>query len=473
MSLIHFNIFPKLRFSLLLGATTLLSFVNLSAQTALDEAFASVLQDENLAEASISAVFMNKESNEAVLEHNADQLLAPASTMKALVTRTALEVFGPDHQFVTELILQGEVMNSELKGDVIIRGYGDPTFGSSKFGRDDVLVRWITALRKTGISTISGKLILDEGYFTDAPLAGNTAIADGGNYYAAGAHSINYLDNTFEVTLASTNEVGGMVSVTTISPQIPNLTLVSELEASQSKRDNAYIFGQPFDEKRFIRGSIPMGRKSFKIKGAMPHPAACLGNEFVRIASTKGMKIKGGYEVVAQSTVAEDEVILETEYSPKLSELVYYTNRKSVNLYAACLLKQLGMQASGIGSFQTGEKALKTFWRSKGLNVRGMQLIDGSGLSRANNLTSRQLAFINAYVGAGEEAYLKSLRPFEGRGSLLVKSGYINRVRAYTGRTTLQNGEEVAFAIIVNNYACTATEANRVLKKFLKSITLQ
>ena len=106
----------------------MLSFVNLSAQTALDEAFASVLQDENLAEASISAVFMNKESNEAVLEHNADQLLAPASTMKALVTRTELEVFGPDHQFVTELILQGEVMNSELKGDVIIRGYGDPTF---------------------------------------------------------------------------------------------------------------------------------------------------------------------------------------------------------------------------------------------------------------------------------------------------------------------------------------------------------
>lgn len=473
MSFTTFNIISKLRFSLLLCATTVLSFVNLNAQTALEDAFSQVRTDENLSNASISAVFMDVKSNEVVLEHNGDLLLTPASTMKALITRTALEVFGPDHRFVTELILQGKVINGELKGDVVIRGYGDPTFGSTNFTKENVLVRWVTVLRKAGIVSVSGKLILDEAYFTDEPLAGNTPISDGGNYYAAGAHSLNYLDNTFEVKLSSGANVGSEVQVLEITPTIPNMELISELEASESKRDNAYIFGQPFDEKRFIRGQIPLGRKSFKIKGAMPHPAACLGSEFIAMAASKGIKFKEGYVVSEVSTVKEDETVLATEQSPEMSALIYYTNRKSINLYAACLLKQIGMKVSGVGSFKSGEKAVKTFWKSKGMNVTGLQIIDGSGLSRANNITTRQLAFVNTFIGEDNEAdYLSSLRPFEGRGSLLVKSGYINRVRAYTGRTKLQNGQEVAFAIIINNYACTATEANRTLKKFLKSITL-
>lgn len=411
-------------------------------------------------------------SNEEVYAYQPDLLLSPASTMKTLVTRAALEMFGPDHQFETEIWKQGTVVSGKLNGNIVIRGYGDPTLGSPNFKKQNVLADWTLILKNAGINSINGKIILDEAYFSGEPLAGTTPIEDGGNYYAAGAHGLNYLDNTSELTLSSGNVTGSEVKLLEVNPAIPGMEFVSEVQASDNKEDYAYIFGQPFDQRRYIRGTIPKGRKAFTIKAAMSHPAESLGAAFVDLLNSKGITVSDGWEVVKENSVITDEDLLHTEKSPPLSEIIYYTNRKSINLYAACLLKHIGMKVSGVGSFESGQQAVKTFWQSKGMNVSGLQIEDGSGLSRSNNLTARQLAFVNTYIGEAKEAeYLRSLRPFEGRGTLLVKSGYINRVRAYTGRTTLQDGREVAFALIINNYACTAVEANRILKQFLKTIT--
>jgi len=359
-----------------------------------------------------------------------------------------------------------------LNGNIIIRGYGDPTLGSPNFKKQDLLSEWALILKKAGINSINGKVILDEEYFSGEPLSGTTSIEDGGNYYAAGVHGLNYLDNAVDVTLSSETSAGSLVQITGVSPFIPGMEFISEVEASDDKQDNAYIFGQPFDQRRYIRGTIPKARKAFVIKAAMPHPAESLGHAFVDLLNTKGIKVADGWEVAEQPTINTGEILLYTEKSEPLSEIIYFTNRKSINLYAACLLKHIGMKVSGVGSFESGEEAVKVFWQSKGMNISGLQIKDGSGLSRANNISTRQLAFVSTYIGEAKEAeYLRSLRPFEGRGTLLVKSGYIDRVRAYTGRTTLHDGREVAFALIINNYACTATEANRILKKFLKTIT--
>jgi D-alanyl-D-alanine carboxypeptidase/D-alanyl-D-alanine-endopeptidase (penicillin-binding protein 4) len=462
----------KLRFSLLTGAITVLSFVNVHAQSSVEDAFKSISTSEDLAGASISCMFMEVLSNDVVFSHQPDLLLTPASTMKVLVTRTALEMFGPDHQFETEVWQQGTISNGTLNGNIVIRGYGDPTLGSPNFKKQDLLSEWVLILKKAGINSISGKIILDEEYFSGEPLAGSTPIADGGNYYAAGVHGLNYLDNTAEVTLSSGTTSGSSVRITSIFPEIPGMEFISEVEASESKQDNAYIFGQPFDQRRYIRGTIPKGQKAFKIKAAMSHPAESLGQAFVDLLNAKGIKVADGWEIAEQTTITSGESLLHSEKSPPLSEIIYFTNRKSINLYAACLLKHIGMKVSGVGSFESGAEAITLFWQSKGMNTKGLQIKDGSGLSRANNISTRQLAFVSTYIGEAKEAeYLRSLRPFEGRGSLLVKSGYIDRVRAYTGRTTLHDGHEVAFAVIINNYGCTATEANRILKKFLKTIT--
>ena len=67
-----------------------------------------------------------------------------------------------------------------------------------------------------------------------------------------------------------------------------------------------------------------------------------------------------------------------TETSPTISEIVYLTNRLSVNLYAECLLKTIAVKQKSTGGLNEGTSAISQFWSAKGVNTMGMYLNDGS-----------------------------------------------------------------------------------------------
>jgi D-alanyl-D-alanine carboxypeptidase/D-alanyl-D-alanine-endopeptidase (penicillin-binding protein 4) len=72
---------------------------------------------------------------------------------------------------------------------------------------------------------------------------------------------------------------------------------------------------------------------------------------------------------------------------------------------------------------------------------------------------------------AGKTGTLSSM--FEGtiaEGNLRAKSGSLNRVRCYAGYLTTKAGKEVAFAIMVNNFACSQSEIKNRIEKLLLSL---
>ncbi len=94
-------------------------------------------------------------ADSVLYRHNERQLLRPASTMKMIVSVTALDRLGHDHEYRTRLAYTGEVRDSVLHGDVWCKGGFDPAFD----GND--LETFANDILRLGVDTIKGSLCAD------------------------------------------------------------------------------------------------------------------------------------------------------------------------------------------------------------------------------------------------------------------------------------------------------------------------
>ena len=168
--------------------------------------------------------------------------------------------------------------------------------------------------------------------------------------------------------------------------------------------------------------------------------------------------------------------------SPSLREIIRVTNHESVNLFAEHFLKHMAFQKTGLGTTKDGCKFVVQFWKDKGLDMTGFFMNDGSGLSRFNVITANQMVDILNYMktkSTYSSDFYESLAPV-GRGTLTVfknesfpngclraKSGSMTRVRCYAGYLNTISGRQLSFAIMLNNFSCSQTEAIRKIEEVL------
>ena len=158
---------------------------------------------------------------------------------------------------------------------------------------------------------------------------------------------------------------------------------------------------------------------------------------------------------------------------------------RSVNLFAEALAYRLAVKGGEKGSAEDAVEVMEAYWKNQGVNTRGMSIKDGSGLSPNNSLSTYQLAFIlrKAALASYSDDFIESL-PLAGKsgslssmlrgttaeGRLRAKSGFIAGVRGYAGIVDTVNGKKLAFAMISNNYACSAGQMRRKLETLMVSL---
>ncbi len=111
------------------------------------------------ASARTSALVVDLASGEVVYAQNERLALAPASNEKLAVTYAALTALGPQYRFRTQVVGDGELDAGVWRGDLVLRGLGDPTLTSLG------LSRLATQLQQLGIREVTGSVIGDESYF--------------------------------------------------------------------------------------------------------------------------------------------------------------------------------------------------------------------------------------------------------------------------------------------------------------------
>ncbi len=431
------------------------------------------------------------ETGESLSSLNPDQRLCPASVWKLFTTGAALKILGADFRFRTVLAYQGSISDGTLTGDIYLIGGGDPSLGSRFFNTDleATLTTWSAAIKAAGIDSIAGNIIANSTHFQGDGMPRTRIWEDMGNYYGSAVSGLNIHDNTYFLEFMVPRETGLLAEVASVYPEVPDLTIESEVTASTVQVDRAFIFGSPESNTRMVRGTLPAGRGSYTIKGSLPNPPLFAAHHLAQACAKNGIKISGSYKVEADVVrePATLKILLESQ-SPPLSTLVKHTNVNSDNLFAETLLFQLGVKA-GDPTLQGGLDELNRFYNGICQSAYPFFGYDGSGLSRFTAVSSAQITSVLSYFKKDEmvNKYLLQQLPLAGKegsmktfgrgtdlaGNLRAKSGSMERVKAYAGTFQARSGRVVSFAFLVNNFDGNPNGIRTEIEAFLSAIQLE
>jgi D-alanyl-D-alanine carboxypeptidase/D-alanyl-D-alanine-endopeptidase (penicillin-binding protein 4) len=256
----------------------------LIGQINLQESVDYFTSDQVNKNASITIQVIDLDSDSVLAQSNQYTSLMCASTAKLFSTSSAMKLLGNNYRAQTRFYTSGLIDSMGiLHGDLWIRGGGDVSLGSKYFNEEgtefDFMTDWLDSLKSNGIYGINGRLITDASEFGYAGVPDGWDWSDMGNYYGVGASGINFFDNTLKYYF-NTGNPGEKVELLATLPEIPNLFFQHDIKAENIRRDLSYIYGSPFSNVRFGRGSLPAYKDSFCVKGSIPDPELQLSIDF-------------------------------------------------------------------------------------------------------------------------------------------------------------------------------------------------
>jgi len=412
-------------------------------------AFKNLEADPQLSSGLASLYVVDAKTGQVVFAKNSQIGLAPASTLKVITSVSAYELLGKEFRYQTKFAYQKE----SNKAAVLIVPSGDPTLGSWRWPatKEGVVLKNVAqAIRKLGVSEINQIAWENTGWNEEA-IPGGWIWQDIGNYYGAGPAKLNWRENQFDVHLKSGQNIGSPVNIIKTTPKLERYSLRSELTtAAAGTGDNAYIYFPLNAATAVIRGTIPINENNFKISGALPTPAAQLVSTLADSLTKMGIKAPRLAKAYPKMP-AEKYTVFYTVTSPSLDSLVFWFNRKSINLYGEALVKTLAYKTKGVGATETGVAMIKDFWQKKGIPEPELSLVDGSGLSPLNRVTTHAQVKVlqHAKKQTWFPGFYAALPVFNG---MKVKSGTIGNVKGFCGYHRGKDGKEYIFSFLVNNY---------------------
>lgn len=446
-------------------AVLILSVQVLSAQNIaqkLDKATKDLMESSGAVSSGLS-FYVADENGTFIYEYQGNKGLSTASTQKIFTAGAALETLGENYTYKTTAGYSGSLSAGIVNGDFIISSNGDPTLGSWRYEAykpENFKKKLIDALKSSGITKISGNLIIDDSYFDHQTIPGGWPWDDLGNYYGAGIWGINWRENQFDININGTEFKG-------FSYPLENVKWLNDLKTGGSS-DQSLIFTAPHSEVALINGTLPAG-KTVTVSGAVPNPPMQLGAEVQQWLKESGIELSGKITTSSQLEL-EGKVmpgapknIIFTYESPTLDKIVYWFLRKSVNLYGEALIKTLGKEKKGNSSFKNGVAYLKDFWKSKGINPNMINFADGSGLSPQNYVAAK--AEVQALLYAKKQPWFDVYYDgFPVQDGIKMKSGTMRDTKSFAGYHTAKDGKKYVFSIIINNYQGSgSTELQKIL----------
>jgi D-alanyl-D-alanine carboxypeptidase/D-alanyl-D-alanine-endopeptidase (penicillin-binding protein 4) len=417
--------------------------------------------DPQFRHAIISMYVVDSKTGNMLFEKNAQIGMAPASCQKVITSASAFELLGKDYTYKTELGYSGDIKGDYLKGSINVTGYGDPTLGSWRYkstAPDKIIDHFFDAVvAKLKIKSFDAVYINNTKW-------GSQTTPDGwiwqdiGNYYGAGCSAFNWNENQYTIKLKPGKKEGDKVEIVSFKPH-PGIDMQNELTTGpRGSGDKTYIYAPPYSAIGFIRGTVPAGEDSFFVSGSTTDGAYTFGTALAGKFYNSGITLTNGIHSVFNSYMnhqfyipSQPETMLETIYSPPLDSINYWFLKKSVNLYGEAFVKTIAYEKTKFGATDTGVAVIKNFWKDKGVEPSALNIIDGSGLSPANRVTTNALVTVMQY--AKQQPWFASFYyDLPEMNGIKMKDGYINGVRSYTGYIKSKSGVEYTFSFIINNF---------------------
>ncbi len=429
----------------------------------LQKAVNALQQDPQFKHAVISLYVVDSKTGNKIFGKNEQVGLAPASCQKIVTSATALDLLGKDFSYITEVSYAAKGIGDPVT--LLINGSGDPTMGSNRFlstTESRFMESLKVALKKAGINKVNNIAFNDSSKFSSQNIPDGWIWQDIGNYFGAAAATINWRENQYELILQPGRSVGQLTTISSIIPGYLKLTLINECITGPKKSgDKAYIYHGLDGNSGYVRGSIPSGEDNFSILGAVPDAGAFFKaalNKFLQQNDLLGAPVTD-FDQLKQTSLYK-------YISPTLDSINFWFLKKSINLYGEALVKTIAVQSNKTGSTDSGINVIREHWTKRGIESSALKIIDGSGLSPANRLTTDALVRILQYAKM-QSWYSSFYNALPEMNGIKMKDGYIGGVRSYAGYLTSKSGASLCFAFIVNNFDGSPASAREKIWKVL------
>ena len=436
-------------------------------------------------DANIGVLICDYHTGDTIDAYRANSVIPPASTMKLLTAATALELWGGDYRIETPITYSGYIQDGTLHGNLYIEGRGDPTFGSRYIGKKNFLYTWARQVRDAGITHITGSVIADLSYFDGDALNPSWLWEDAGNYYAPGIFSLSYQDNTMNIVLRS-GPIGSIAEVLYTTPEIPEIEFENHIRCTHITYDGAFVHGVPYNNTRYLVGSVPSNRQTFGVRGDMPNPGLILARDFTAILRKSGVEVVGTENYLSEMPMnAPARRLLFMHQSEPLSDIIRHTEQESDNLYAETLFRIFGAKYGTPCTIHNSIDFVRAYWKNRGVSFRSAKILDGCGLAPQDAISPSMYVqllrymygskhkdtFIASLPCSGESGTLSSfLRNTSLHGKVYAKSGTIGGTKNYAGYIFLPDGRVWVFAVMVNSANCKTRKIQSVIEQYLLNV---
>lgn len=419
-----------------------------------------------------------------IFQHNADRLMMPASNMKILTLAVAAQTLGWGHRFSTTLETSAPVENGALRGDLVIRGSGDPTISTRGNRATQVFDEWAQALRAAGISSIDGRIVGDDQAFDDEGLGPGWAWDYLEAGYASPTGALQYNENVAELTVTPGAVAGDPATVRLEAGS--GLTVVNRARTVQaadtSVRGSVDVRRRVDRPEIEVTGMIPLGAPPVTRMVAVVNPTLFFAQGVKDALSSRGITIGGNAadgDDVAADTLREGAParrVLHTTPSPTLREIGTVLMKVSQNQYGETLLKAVGAKRSGLGTTRAGRAVAIDTFTAWSIPADAYVMSDGSGLSRYNyiapsTITSvlrrmysdpqhREAFMATLPIAAKDGTISTRMRNTRAAENAVAKTGSIANVRSLSGFVRTRDGEVLVFSIVANDFVIPAATVN-------------
>lgn len=374
-----------------------------------------------------------------IASHNGDTARTPASVIKVLSTYSTLLKLGFDYRWPTKFYMTGALRNGVLQGDLLVKGFGDPTLNAGD------LEEIISDIRAKGIRQIRGDIVIDRTYFN----VGNKDNSgfDQYTYSAYNAMPDAMMFNERVVTVCVMPKENRVVK----KHADGSYRVVDQLQRVNKPCQGQYSWPRVKIDKRnnatptvFLSGKISKQCGKRNICQVITKPYKSFYYALKDRLIKEGISVKGGLKLQKIPSGAKE---LFTHYSDTLEEIVSKTAKESNNLYARHLMLLAGAKLYGApATMQKGRDAIRYILDSRGALGEGVLKIDnGSGLSRKSKMTAKILAemYDHAYDNYGQR-WMDTLSKAGVDGTIKRRFRYsVVKNRAWMKTGTLKNVKNI------------------------------
>jgi len=426
-----------------------------------------------------------------VYARRADEPRILASNSKLFTTAAALDALGPGRLLETRLLVRGALRDGTLHGDLAVVGAGDPSFSWRLDAAGDpfaVFRAWAAALRRAGVERVDGRLYLDHSLFEPPVSHPDWDVEKRLKWYQAPVAALAFYENVVRVRVWPGERPGSPARVEA-EPALPLFGLRSHVLTAASWRRSRLLVHRPEGGGDIsVAGAVFLRGGEVEVPVAVDDPVAYFGAAVAAALAEGGVKLGGPAVPVAPrpGLVWQTAAVHRTA----LLDLLEVTNHESQNLFAESLVKLVGAERCGAGSWRRGVQAVEELAGDAIARVEaqtgeaqtveaasggaasgaaddplaGFRLRDGSGLSRQNQATPRQVtAFLAAMARHPAAAVYASTLPEGGeaatslekrfdeeryRGRVFAKTGTLSGVSTLSGYARGRSGALYAFSVL-------------------------